>query len=325
MNRNALMNTTAMFAPPDPAGGASPSPSPAPAEGASPSPAPAPAPAPAPEAGATPATAPAPSPAPAEGASPSPAPAPAPAPTPAPAEGAAAEGGEKKDGEGKDGEKKTGAHTDEATLLKKAKGGEEKKPGEGEAGGGGDAAKAGDAAGGEAGAAPTYEFKMPEGIQVDDKRLGDFTTLLGEHKISPEVGQALLDRHFEAMQEFATQAYQEQHAAFARVRGAWREEVLADPQIGGSGHETAMKSIATVLESFVPAEEQKAMDEFLENTGAGDNPYFLRMMHRIARWRNEPSAPPAPQRPNPKANTPPGGKRTALYDHPSSARMGGSG
>ena len=166
-----------------------------------------------------------------------------------------------------------------------------------------------------------YEFQLPEGVTADQESMTAYTGLLAENGISSEVGQKLIDMHIATIQQYANNSLAEQHKAFAEVRKGWREQVLADEEIGGAGHQTAMSAIARMRDLFVPKEEKAAFDEFLRITGAGDHPAFLKAFHRAARFFDEPSVPAQRGSPPPQPKTP-ANRRAVLYDHPTSNRTG---
>lgn len=206
------------------------------------------------------------------------------------------------------------AHTDTATLLE---GAGDKPPAED------DAAPAPEVT---APPAVAYEpFTLPEGLSVDKDRMDSYTALLGAHGIKQEAGQALIEMHTAAMQQYAAGLLSDQHRAFADMRSAWREQVRGDAELGGAGHQTAMAAVARMRDLLVPAARRDAFNDFLRVTGAGDHPEFLRILHAASRLYDEPAVPPAPHRPPPNIGKPPrGGRAGAVYDHPTSQRIGGA-
>lgn len=267
--------------------------------------APAPAATPAPETAPAAALAPA-----AESAAPAPEAAPLSTPEAAP-EAAKPEGADASKPEG-DGVK---PHTDEQTLLEEG----DKKP---------DAERPGDKPEGEKppeeAPKPIFEFqpyKLPEGVKLDDKGIAEFNTVLTDDKMTPQDrGQKLMDMYTEAMTNYDKQLRQQQHTAFAETRKAWRTLAMSDEVIGGSGHQTAMKSVASARDMFVPEGERKEFNDFLRITGAGDNPAFLRFLYRVDRKLAEPSPMPPGGKPPADIGKKPTGRRGALYDHPTSSQ-----
>lgn len=166
---------------------------------------------------------------------------------------------------------------------------------------------------------PSYAFTLPEGMTADPEQMKPFTDWLGDHRIAADKAQALLDMHTSALQSYADHLAAEQHRAFAKTREDWRNEVLADDALGGSGHQTAMAAIGRVRDIAVPEADRDAFNDFLRVTGAGDHPAFLRALHRLSRYFDEPQSAPQSGRPPPDAGRPTRAtRRGIIYDHPSS-------
>lgn len=170
-------------------------------------------------------------------------------------------------------------------------------------------------------------YKLPEGLKPDEARITAFNEILTKELPPQERGQALLDMHREEMEKYDHQLRQAQHDAFAQTRAGWRKEVMADPELGGSGFRTAMTAVAKMRDMFVSREkpgtdgykrDTDAFNQFMLTTGAGDNPAMLRFVHNIARRFDEPAAPPAPYKPPPDIGQKPGtrGRLRDLYQSP---------
>lgn len=154
-----------------------------------------------------------------------------------------------------------------------------------------------------------YKFEMPEGIQESPEEMAQFTGYLNEARAAPEIGQKMLNLHAASMQKYAEGLLARQIETFNKTRENWRKESMADEQIGGSGHDTAMKAIRRARDLLVSdapqgskqhAADRARFDEVLRVTGVGDHPAFLRMLHNMSRYIEAPAPPP----PNPKP--PPG-------------------
>ena len=154
-----------------------------------------------------------------------------------------------------------------------------------------------------------YEaFVWPEGIKVDETVLGKATETLSKIGVKQEDAQHLLTLHAEQMQTWAEKLVADQHKAWSETRKGWRDQVLADEQLGGAGHQTAMQAVARARDMFVGDKDKAEFETFLRTTGAGDNPAFLRFLHNVARWSDEPVAPSIQGGPS-KLNGSPGGKQ----------------
>jgi len=172
-------------------------------------------------------------------------------------------------------------------------------------------------------------IKLPETITMDDALKGEFTTALDLLRTDPLKGaQALVDLHNAQMVAYDEFKTQEQWRAFRETKAEWVKQVMADPILGGAGHDTAMAQVATARDMLAsrakPGSEQYArelaeLNTALKVTGAGDNPAILRFMHNAARYVREASLPP----PNPKppadiGKNPNTRGKALMYDNPTS-------
>lgn len=173
--------------------------------------------------------------------------------------------------------------------------------------------------------ARTYEaFTVPDGITLDQERITAASQLFGAHNLTQEAAQQFVDFHIAEMQRYDAALRQSHHDAFEGWRGEERKRVMADPEIGGAGHATAMTAIAKMRDMFVssarpgtPKYEQdlKEFNDGIRNTGAGDMPWLLRLLHNVARRFDEPAAPSITYRPPPDIGRRPTAtnRRQAMY------------
>ena len=156
-----------------------------------------------------------------------------------------------------------------------------------------------------------WDFSIPETLKVTDEQKSELTGIL-DSILAPKEGETpsqavnrLFDLHAQAMAETVKQIQQDQISAFNETRANWRKEVLADEQLGGAGHQTAMGAIARMRDLSISdhkpgtpgyAKDLQEYEQFLRVTGAGDHPAYLRQLHRFAKFFDEPALPP----PNPK-------------------------
>jgi|SRR5579862_64233 len=161
---------------------------------------------------------------------------------------------------------------------------------------------------GETPPAPTYEFTYPEGIKPEDvssERMTAFTSLLGEgeDRVTPAKAQKLLDLHLAEVGQVAQKLAQKQWDVFQEQQRAAKEQVLSDPELGGSRHQTAIREIMSFIEQFGgTAEERKQLFDDFRATGIANRVSLLRMLRRagvaLAREGAPHSAPP-PRSPAP--------------------------
>ena len=170
-----------------------------------------------------------------------------------------------------------------------------------------------------------YEpFNLPEGITADEKRIAAFQEIVGPLKVDQETAQKLVDLHASTLQEFAQAARQQQIDAWHETTRGWVRNTLADEQLGGAGHQTALMASARMRDLLVPENRRAAFAQMLKDTGIGDHPEFIRVFHNAAKLYDEPAAPPIPARPVPdRGGSAKPSKGAVMYDHPSSRRAAG--
>lgn len=165
-----------------------------------------------------------------------------------------------------------------------------------------------------------YEYALPETLKMDDARKGELHAALDAFRADPSKGvQGLIDLHNKAGEELKAQVDQHQRDVWADTQKDWENRVLSDEEIGGNGHRTAMKNIAEMRDMFVPEKDRKDFEQFLEVTGAGNHPAFLRMLNNAHRLFGEPPMPPSEIKPSPNNGANPNARKGILYDHPRSA------
>lgn len=119
-----------------------------------------------------------------------------------------------------------------------------------------------------------YEFKMPDGVDADEKTLTEFTKFAKELKLSPENAQKLVD-----LRSAAVVAAKEQHTA--TVKG-WADEVKADKELGGDKLADTL-AIAKKAIDLGPPE----LKELLETSGMGNHPAVVKWAHTVGKALSE--------------------------------------
>ena len=124
----------------------------------------------------------------------------------------------------------------------------------------------------------TYaEFKMPEGVKLDEAQLKEATPLFKELGLTQDRAQKAVD--FYAKQR--AQDVANQQKAWGDFQAGWVKEAKADPEFGKDKFDASMGTVRKAITTFAktPA-EVKAVDEALNLTGAGNNPAILRLLYR---------------------------------------------
>src|SRR6185312_11366885 len=98
---------------------------------------------------------------------------------------------------------------------------------------------------------PTYEaFTLPEGVEVDSDRMGEFTGILADletkskagHEFVQEFGQKAVDFHVAELQRAIESLNKTQLESWEKTVTDWREATVADPEIGGNRIQTTLDS-----------------------------------------------------------------------------------
>lgn len=136
--------------------------------------------------------------------------------------------------------------------------------------------------------------------QLDDEMLGELTTTFREHGLTQE--QA--NQYMLAAQKLQQKWLGEITQLHVDTRAAWRKETAADPEIGGEKLAENLAIAKKALDGFGSDE----LKQLLNETGIGDNPHFIRMMHNIGVVNGE----------HDFVNSGRPERKTSFYDHPTS-------
>lgn len=145
--------------------------------------------------------------------------------------------------------------------------------------------------------------------QIDPERMGAFTGILQEARVAPEAAQKMIDMHVAEVARAVDMRDQRQWDVFANTQKEWRDAVMADPELGGSRHATATKTVMGLIDAFnsrpgpdgkarsaeAVAAERKDLLDVARITGVANNPTWLRLLHWAGdKYVREPQARPAP-------------------------------
>lgn len=152
---------------------------------------------------------------------------------------------------------------------------------------------------------PTYEsFTFPEGVTVDETKVGAFTGMLGEfeakiaadptsaHAAIQELGQNLVNFYAAQAAEAAQKQVAAQKDAWEQTVAGWETQFRNDPDLGRNRQQTTLSRIGSLMDRYrasVTPERSEALSSALNLTGAGNNPEVLRLMHWAARQLTETS------------------------------------
>lgn len=123
------------------------------------------------------------------------------------------------------------------------------------------------------GAPEKYEFKYPEGYQVDEASLGEYSTAFKELGLTNEQAQRLVDMD-------AKRSASSSEAAIAAQKQqveTWVGELKSDPEFGGAKFEANVGIANKALAAFGSPE----LTQFFKETGLGNHPLLVKAFHKI--------------------------------------------
>lgn len=116
-----------------------------------------------------------------------------------------------------------------------------------------------------------YEFKLPDGMELDTATRDAFIPLAKELKLSPEQAQKFVDLKVADTQRQA-EAWQSQQAQ-------WVDQVKGDAEIGGDKLEQSLAYSKAAVD-FIG---DPALNELLNTTGYGNHPVLVKAFVKIGK------------------------------------------
>lgn len=134
---------------------------------------------------------------------------------------------------------------------------------------------------------PTYDpFVLPEGVTLDEGRIGEFTKLLSglelegkaDHVITQQVGQKLVDFHINEIKTTIDRINEQAMTTWNNQLNTWKEETLKDPVIGGERFEATLSSALEFIRTHGGSEdEQKELRSVMDSSGLGNHKAVIRV------------------------------------------------
>ena len=142
------------------------------------------------------------------------------------------------------------------------------------------------------GAPEKYDFKLPEGIEMDSVALAKFEPIARGLNLSQGKAQEMVDLFIDVQSQQAKH-HQE---AFAKQIEGWATEVRNDPEIGGHNLEASIKSARAAVNKYA-SDELKSV---LAQTGLDKHPAMIKAFAAIGKPLVEDSMHPATQPTSPQ-------------------------
>lgn len=134
-----------------------------------------------------------------------------------------------------------------------------------------------------------YEFKAPEGFELDAKAIADAEPIFKELGLSQEAASKLVDFYA----KHSADALAEATKSYETTRVTWRDEIVKNPALG-DGKEglrpEVSANISKAMDALGDAKAVAAFKEALDLTGAGDNPAVVAAMNTFGKLLSEGTA-----------------------------------
>ena len=151
--------------------------------------------------------------------------------------------------------------------------------------------------------APVFEaFKLPEGVTIDDAKVGEFTTALAEfetktkasHEEVQAFGQSLIDRHIEGVKQSQEKLLAKLIEDGKKERETWKESFLKSPEFANRTDTVLNSAIDAIGIYGGNAEQQQEFRDLMASTGVGNHPAMIRMLSNMMIAKPEPKQLAAP-------------------------------
>ncbi len=124
-----------------------------------------------------------------------------------------------------------------------------------------------------------YDFKLPDGVALDQATADVFTPKFKELGLTQTQAQALVDTYVASMKASTTA----NEAAFAQQEKDWLAASKADTEIGGQKFEENSKLAQKTMSAMGSPE----LVQLMETTGFGNHPEVIRFFSRVGKHLSE--------------------------------------
>lgn len=124
-----------------------------------------------------------------------------------------------------------------------------------------------------------YEFKLPEGVEVDAEVMGKLEGIAKELNLSQEAAQKFADLGPELLQKWG----KTQTEAIQKTQGEWLEATKTDKEFGGEKIDANIAVAKKALDTF----GTPALAKLLNDTGLGNHPEVIRAFYRAGKAISE--------------------------------------
>jgi len=139
---------------------------------------------------------------------------------------------------------------------------------------------------------PVYEFKLPEGAQVDNPVFKSFQSKLGEFQnlskteqaAVQKFGQEMIDMHLEDVKAVVESQNKASWDWFNNRNKEWLESAKKDPSIGGDNWDGTVSAASQAISLYGGTKAQQLETaKLLQETGVENHPALLRFLSNITK------------------------------------------
>jgi hypothetical protein len=125
-----------------------------------------------------------------------------------------------------------------------------------------------------------YQFKLPDGVELDEAVMPQVQDLFKELGLPQDKAQQVLEKLLaidQARQPTPEQIEQAQVEAINGLNKSWADECAKLPDIGGENFQKSLEITSKVMVKFATPEFR----QMLNQSALGSNPEFFKFMHSI--------------------------------------------
>jgi hypothetical protein len=127
------------------------------------------------------------------------------------------------------------------------------------------------------GAPDAYDFKVPEGFEIDSEVLEQFTGIAKQLGLTQEQAQGVVDLQTKLIEKGEATRQEALQNALDEQASRWADEIKNDPELGGAKFEETTRVALRAVQAFATDDLRLLLNE----SGIGNHPEMVRLFHAI--------------------------------------------
>jgi uncharacterized membrane-anchored protein YjiN (DUF445 family) len=128
-----------------------------------------------------------------------------------------------------------------------------------------------------------YELKASENSLLDQAKIDEVVAYAKANGLTNEQAQGLLNKEEALLKSFVTAQEDAQAEAFAKTTEEWKQQSMADKEIGGPDFNKNVEVAHRAMKAF----GNETLTKYLNESGLGNHPDVVRMFMRIGKAMSE--------------------------------------